>query len=234
MIIRIHISTIHKIQTTSMKRSMRNKRHTFDSSFRSKQHRVAPILDALISLNPGRTSNSINRISRVIGKHWSIIVWSSIEQTTIVRNEKRKKEKYRMILDTVLQWSIVSTVRTCYTHWTHSNEVCFSNGFSLPRPYTHKVHFPRMYLARLPFELRDGISSIYIYIHTPGIKASLHLWLSFTDRLTDCTGPQYIALTFRMKRHIPWSGEWYYGAGNESTRSGGENLLFNRFCVKSK
>lgn len=174
------------------------------------------------------------RISRVIGKHWSIIVWSSIEQTTIVRNEKRKKEKYRMILDTVLQWSIVSTVRTCYTHWTHSNEVCFSNGFSLPRPYTHKVHFPRMYLARLPFELRDGISSIYIYIYTPGIKASLHLWLSFTDRLTDCTGPQYIALTFRMKRHIPWSGEWYYGAGNESTRSGGENLLFNRFCVKSK
>lgn len=183
MIIRIHISTIHKIQTTSMKRSMRNKRHTFDSSFRSKQHRVAPILDALISLNPGRTSNSINRISRVIGKHWSIIVWSSIEQTTIVRNEKRKKEKYRMILDTVLQWSIVSTVRTCYTHWTHSNEVCFSNGFSLPRPYTHKVHFPRMYLARLPFELRDGISSIYIYTYTR--NKSLAPFMTFLHRSID-------------------------------------------------
>lgn len=209
---------------------MRNKHHTFDSSFRSKQHRVAPILDALISLNPGRTSNSIESLE------WSVSIDRSLSDQ--VSNKRQsfvtKKEKYRMILDTVLQWSIVSTVRTCYTHWTHSNEVCFSNGFSLPRPYTHKVHFPRMYLARLPFELRDGISSIYIYIHTPGIKASLHLWLSFTDRLTDCTGPQYIALTFRMKRHIPWSGEWYYGAGNESTRSGGENLLFNRFCVKSK
>lgn len=123
------------------------------------------------------------RISRVIGKHWSIIVWSSIEQTTIVRNEKRKKEKYRMILDTVLQWSIVSIVRTCYTHWTHSNEVCFSNGFSLPRPYTHKVHFPRMYLARLPFELRDGISSIYIYTYTR--NKSLAPFMTFLHRSID-------------------------------------------------
>lgn len=73
---------------------------------------------------------------------------------------------------------------------------------SPPLRCTHKVHFPRMYLARLPFELRDGISSIYIYIRTPGIKASLHLWLSFTDRLTDCTGPQYIAKVTR------WRSEW--------------------------
>lgn len=213
---------------------MRNKRHTFDSSFRLKQHRVAPILDTLISLNPGRTSNSIESLEWLVSIDRSLSDRVSNKRQSFVTKKGKRKNIEWYSVDTVLQWSIVSTVRTCYTHWTHSNEVCFSNGFSLPRPYTHKVHFPRMYLARLPFELRDGISSIYIYIHTPGIKASLHLWLSFTDRLTDCTGPQYIALTFRMKRHIPWSGEWYYGAGNESTRSGGENLLFNRFCVKWK
>lgn len=165
MIIRIYISTIHKIQTTSMKRSMRNKRHTFDSSFRLKQHRVAPILDTLISLNPGRTSNSIESLEWLVSIDRSLSDRVSNKRQSFVTKKGKRKNIEWYSVDTVLQWSIVSTVRTCYTHWTHSNEVCFSNGFSLPRPYTHKVHFPRMYLARLPFELRDGISSIYIYIY---------------------------------------------------------------------
>lgn len=125
-----------------------------------------------------------------------------------------------MTLDTILQWSIVDpTVRTFYTHWTHSNEVCFSNGFPslAPLRYTHKVHFPRMYLARLLFELRDGISSIYIYI--PGIKA-LAPFMTFLHRSIDRLYRASIyreshSLTFRMKRHIPWSGEWYYEGGWE-------------------
>lgn len=234
MIIRIHISTIHKIQTTSMKRSMRNKRHTFDSSFRSKQHRVAPILDALISLNPGRTSNSIESLE------WSVSIDRSLsDQVSNKRQSFVTKKGKRKNIEWYSTRFYSGRSFPLYAPATHTERIQMKFAFQMDSP-SHAL--TRIKYISHECTLQDYHSSyemefqvyIYIYIHTPGIKASLHLWLSFTDRLTDCTGPQYIALTFRMKRHIPWSGEWYYGAGNESTRSGGENLLFNRFCVKSK
>lgn len=134
----------------------------------------------------------------MIGKHRSIIVWSSIKQTTIVRQKKKKIERYSTRFYSGRSFPL-------YAPAIHTERIQMKFAFQMDSPplrCTHKVHFPRMYLARLPFELRDGISSIYIYIHTPGIKASLHLWLSFTDRLTDCTGPQYIAKVTR------WRSEW--------------------------
>lgn len=232
MIIRIHISTIHKIQTTSMKRSMRNKRHTFDSSFRSKQHRVAPILDALISLNPGRTSNSIESLE------WSVSIDRSLsDQVSNKRQSFVTKKGKRKNIEWYSTRFYSGRSFPLYAPATHTERIQMKFAFQMDSP-SHAL--TRIKYISHECTLQDYHSSyemefqVYIYIHTPGIKASLHLWLSFTDRLTDCTGPQYIALTFRMKRHIPWSGEWYYGAGNESTRSGGENLLFNRFCVKSK
>lgn len=71
---------------------------------------------------------------------------------------------------------------------------------------------------------------VYIYIYTYTRNKSLAPFMTFLHRSIDrlYRAPIYReshSLTFRMKRHIPWS-EWYYGVGNESTRSGGENLLF--------
>lgn len=118
-----------------------------------------------------------------------------------------------------------------YAPAIHTERIQMKFAFQMDSPplrCTHKVHFPRMYLARLPFELRDGISSIYIYTYTR--NKSLAPFMTFLHRSIDrlYRAPIYReshSLTFRMKRHIPWS-EWYYGVGNESTRSGGENLLF--------
>lgn len=139
-----------------------------------------------------------------------------------------------MTLDTILQWSIVDpTVRTFYTHWTHSNEVCFSNGFPslAPLRYTHKVHFPRMYLARLLFELRDGISSIYIYIYTRN-KSSRSIY----DFPSPIDWPIVQGLDISRKSLADVQNETSYtvvwwmilrrGLGMK-VRSGGEKLLFN-------
>lgn len=135
----------------------------------------------------------------MIGKHRSIIVWSSIKQTTIIRQKKKKSN------DTRHGFTVVDR-----SHCTHLLYTLNAFKWSLLFKWILPPYGARIKYISHECTLQDYHSSyemefqvyIYIYIHTPGIKASLHLWLSFTDRLTDCTGPQYIAKVTR------WRSEW--------------------------
>lgn len=183
MIIRIHISTIHKIQTTSMKRSMRNKRHTFDSSFRSKQHRVAPILDALISLNPGRTSNSIESLE------WSVSIDRSLsDQVSNKRQSFVTKKGKRKNIEWYSTRFYSGRSFPLYAPATHTERIQMKFAFQMDSP-SHAL--TRIKYISHECTLQDYHSNyemefqVYIYIYTYTRNKSLAPFMTFLHRSID-------------------------------------------------
>lgn len=182
-----------------------------------------------------RKSEQQYRISRVIGKHWSIIVWSSIKQTTIVRNEKRRKKKKDIERYSTRFYSGRSF--PLYALATHTFEriqmkFAFQMDSPSPRPYGTRIK----YISH-ECTLQDYHSSyemefqLYIYIYR---NKSLAPFMTFLHRSIDRLYRASIyreshPLTYRMKRHIP--REWYYVA--LEMKAVGENLLFDRFLRES-
>lgn len=183
-----------------------------------------------------RKSEQQYRISRVIGKHWSIIVWSSIKQTTIVRNEKREKKKKKISNDTRHGFTVVDRFHCTHLPHTHIERIQMKFAFQMDSPS------PRPYGTRIKYishecTLQDYHSSyemefqLYIYIYR---NKSLAPFMTFLHRSIDRLYRASIyreshPLTYRMKRHIP--REWYYVA--LEMKAVGENLLFDRFLRES-
>lgn len=190
--------------------------------------------DALISLNPGRASNSIESLEWLVSIDRSLSDQVSNKRQSFVTKKGEKKKKISN--DTRHGFTVVDRFHCTHLPHTHIERIQMKFAFQMDSPS------PRPYGTRIKYishecTLQDYHSSyemefqLYIYIYR---NKSLAPFMTFLHRSIDrlYRAPIYREshpLTYRMKRHIP--REWYYVA--LEMKAVGENLLFDRFLRES-